>query len=70
MTRTGSRESDGLDGLVPLQRLCQVLALTGDRDRALELLAIIIDVPGGLVRWEMYLDPRRDFSVMTNDSTI
>ncbi len=32
-----------------------------ERDRALELLAEIIGVPGGLTRWEMYLDPRWDF---------
>lgn len=60
-TRTVSRESDSLDGLLPLQRLCQVLALAGDRARALELMAEMIDVPGGFVRWELYLDPRWDF---------
>lgn len=37
------------------------LALSGERDRALELLAEIVGVPGGLTRWEMYLDPRWDF---------
>ena len=59
--RIVSRESDRLDGLGPSQWLCQVLALTGDRDRALEMLAELIDVPGGFVRWELYLDPRWDF---------
>ncbi|MCH7536931.1 MAG: hypothetical protein IID57_03675 [Proteobacteria bacterium] len=37
------------------------LALSGERDRALELLAEIVGVQGGLTRWEMYLDPRWDF---------
>lgn len=60
-TRIESRESDSLSGVVPLQYLCQVLALSGERDRALELLAEIVGVPGGLTRWEMYLDPRWDF---------
>lgn len=59
--RIESRESDSLSGVVPLQYLCQVLALSGERDRALELLAEIVGVPGGLTRWEMYLDPRWDF---------
>ncbi len=60
-TRIQSRESDSFSGVVPLQYLCQVLALSGERDRALELLAEIVGVPGGLTRWEMYLDPRWDF---------
>lgn len=60
-TRIVSKETDSMDGLLPLQRLCRVLALTGERDRALELLADIIGVPGGFVRWELYLDPRWDF---------
>lgn len=59
--RIASQDSDSLSGMGPLQSLCQVLALSGERDRALELLATIIDVPGGFVRWEMYLDPRWDF---------
>ena len=38
-----------------------VTALTGERDRALELMAQLIDMPAGFIRWEMYLDPRWDF---------
>jgi len=60
-TRIQSRESDSFSGVIPLQYLCAVLALSGERDRAVELLAEIVGVPGGLTRWEMYLDPRWDF---------
>ena len=41
--------------------LSKVLALSGERDRALGLLAEIIGRPGVPTRWEMYLDPRWDF---------
>lgn len=60
-TRTVSKEHDSMEGMVPLQRLCLVLALNGDHDRAIELLTELIDTPGGFVRWPMYLDPRWDF---------
>ena len=34
-----------------------VTALTGKRDRALESMAQLIDMPAGFIRWELYLDP-------------
>ena len=60
-TRILTLESDRLEGTIPLAVLCKVLALTGERDRALEIMAQLIDQPGGFVRWELYLDPRWDF---------
>ncbi len=45
----------------PPKVLCKVLALTGERDRALEMMAQLIDEPAGFARWELYLDPRWDF---------
>lgn len=60
-TRTISTNDDSMEGMVPLKRMCQVLAVIGERDRAIDLLGSLIEVPGGFVRWEMYLDPRWDF---------
>ena len=60
-TRLYTYASDKYEGTYPLMVLCKVLALTGERDRALEILAQLIDQPGGFVRWAMYLDPRWDF---------
>ncbi len=60
-TRTISPDDDSIEGIVPLKRLCQVLAINDERDRAIDLLDQLIDVPGGFVRWELYLDPRWDF---------
>ncbi|MCH6549757.1 MAG: hypothetical protein IH812_08020 [Proteobacteria bacterium] len=60
-TRILRLENDKVAGPWPLKVLCQVLALTGERDRALELMAQLIDMPAGFIRWEMYLDPRWDF---------
>ena len=60
-TRTLSVQNDKVDGPWHLIVLCQVLALTGERDRALEIMAQQIDKPGGSTRWELYLDPRWDF---------
>ncbi|MCH8059315.1 MAG: hypothetical protein IIA11_02540 [Proteobacteria bacterium] len=60
-TRILSLENDKLEGQWPLKVLCKVLALSGERDRALEMMAQLIDEPNGFVRWEMYLDPRWDF---------
>jgi tetratricopeptide (TPR) repeat protein len=60
-TRIHTLESDRLEGTWPLKSLCKVLALTGERDRALEMMAQLIDKPAGFVRWELYLDPRWDF---------
>ena len=60
-TRILALENDKVEGTWPLRGLCRVLALTGERDRALELLAQLIDMPAGFIRWELYLDPRWDF---------
>jgi TolB-like protein len=60
-TRMVSLQSDKVDGPWHLQVLCQVLALSGERDRALEIMAQQIDKPNGFIRWELYLDPRWDF---------
>ena len=60
-TRILRLENDKVEGPWPLKVLCQVLALSGERDRALELMAQLIDMPAGFIRWEMYLDPRWDF---------
>jgi TolB-like protein/Tfp pilus assembly protein PilF len=56
-----SLENDKVEGTYPLRTLAWVLARSGERDRALELIAKLIDLPAGFVRWEMYLDPRWDF---------
>ena len=60
-TRMVSLQDDKVEGPSHVQTLCQVLALTGERDRALEIMAQLIDQPNGFVRWAMYLDPRWDF---------
>ena len=60
-TRILSLESDKLDGSWQLRYLCSILALAGERDRALEIMSQLIDKPGGFIRWELYLDPRWDF---------
>ena len=60
-TRLVSLQSDSVDGPWHLSVLCKVLALSGERDRALELMAQLIDQPSGFIRWELYLDPRWDF---------
>ncbi len=60
-TRLVSRQSDEVDGPWHLQVLCWVLALSGERDRALEIMAQQIDKPAGFIRWQLYLDPRWDF---------
>ncbi len=60
-TRMVSLQSDEVDGPWHLQVLCWVLALSGERDRALEIMAQQIDKPAGFIRWQLYLDPRWDF---------
>ena len=54
-------QNDKVEGPLHLQTLCQVLALTGERDRALDILARMIDKPAGFNRWALTLDPRWDF---------
>jgi tetratricopeptide (TPR) repeat protein len=60
-TQLISLQGDKLDGQWHLGVLCQILALSGERDRSLEILVQMIDKPAGFFRWEMYLDPRWDF---------
>jgi len=60
-TRILSLDDDKFEGMYPLTVLCRVLAISGERDRALDLLAQLIDQPSGFVRWALYLDPRWDF---------
>ncbi|MGV6853217.1 MAG: tetratricopeptide repeat protein [bacterium] len=61
-----------LDQLFPLERdvvdgayfhivACYVLALSGEEDRALDKIEKLLNTPGGLKRWNLYLDPRWDF---------
>jgi len=52
---------DHISGIYVATVLVKVLAMSGERDRALELLAKIIDRPAMVSRWELYLDPRWDF---------
>ena len=52
---------DEAEGTYPLMTLCYVLAVSGERERALVMLSELIDQPAGFVRWEMQLDPRWDF---------
>mgnify|MGYP006919349892 CR=1 FL=1 len=54
-------QRDNLDGTYIVKVLAEVLALSGEKGRALELIAQIIDKPAGFRRWDLYLDPRRDF---------
>jgi hypothetical protein len=54
-------ESDDIDGNLQLQILSWVLAMSGERDRALQVLSDIIGQPAGPSYWGMYLDPRWDF---------
>jgi len=56
-----SLDGDKLDGSWQLRYLCEILALAGERDRALEIMSKMIGKPAGFVRWELYLDPRWDF---------
>jgi len=59
--RLHSYDDDKVEGLVPLQNLCFVLARAGKRDEALALVPQLLDQPNGLSRWHVYLDPRWDF---------
>ncbi|NQV85893.1 MAG: hypothetical protein HQ492_02325 [Woeseiaceae bacterium] len=54
-------QRDNLDGTYIVKVLAEVLALSGEKGRALELIAQIIDKPAGFRRWDLYLDPRWDF---------
>ena len=54
-------ENDSFDGNYVNAVSAEVLALVGERDRALDLIAQLIDRPAGFKRWELYLDPRWDF---------
>ena len=60
-TRIVSLQNDKLSAPWHLETLCEVLALTGKRDRALEIMVQLIDMPGASSRWVLYLDPRWDF---------
>jgi len=54
-------ESDKIEGSYPLENLCFVLALAGQRDVALAMLPMLLEMPNGFYKWELYLDPRWDF---------
>ena len=54
-------EADHITGVYIATSLSKVLARSGERDRALELLTKLIDRPAMVTRWELYLDPRWDF---------
>lgn len=54
-------ESDDIDGNLQLQILSWVLAMSGERDQALQILSDIIGQPAGPAPWGLYLDPRWDF---------
>lgn len=60
--RTFNISMDKYEGPNILARQAIVLALTGERQRALELLHMLLnEVPSNQNRWELYLDPRWDF---------
>jgi len=54
-------EKDVLDASPIHMAACYAIALTGDYDRALEMIALLLKTPGGFKRWYLYLDPHWDF---------
>lgn len=54
-------EKDHLFGAFITKDYALILALSGNRDAALQQLAASVDLPSGLPRWGLYLDPRWDF---------
>jgi len=54
-------EKDHLFGSIITRNHTLILAMAGQREEALERLAVNIDAPEGYARWELYLDPAWDF---------
>jgi tetratricopeptide (TPR) repeat protein len=54
-------EKDWMFGQSMYRNGCWILAMAGQRDRALECIAEHLDQPVGYTRWELYLDPAWDF---------
>jgi len=54
-------EKDHLYGSILERNHTLILAMAGQREEALERLAVNIDAPEGYARWELYLDPVWDF---------
>ncbi len=54
-------QEDWMFGQNMYRNECWVLAMAGQRDRALECIAEHLDQPVGYTRWELYLDPAWDF---------
>ena len=59
--KPASLERDHVSGASFQRAHTFVLALTGQRDEALERIAANIDAPEGFSRWELYLEPEWDF---------
>ncbi len=55
------QEEDWMFGTVTHWTECWVLAMAGQRDRALAEIARHLDQPTGFTRWQLYLDPAWDF---------
>lgn len=56
-----SPSSDALAGPGTLMRLAEVLAVTGDRDRAFEVMSRLVKMPFGLTYGDLKLNPMWDF---------
>jgi TolB-like protein/Tfp pilus assembly protein PilF len=54
-------ERDAMAGPAIFQNQVLVLAMAGERDQALDMIAARLDQPGGFSRWTLYLDPAWDF---------
>ena len=54
-------EKDHIFGAIIENNHNLILAMAGERDKALKRLADSVDKVGGLTRWQLYLDPAWDF---------
>jgi tetratricopeptide (TPR) repeat protein len=52
---------DRMDGTSISAQHVQILGMTGHRDEALAEIERLLDLPNGLVRWNLYLDPMWDY---------
>ncbi len=52
---------DSLNGAFSSSNHALILGLTGRREEALVEIERLLDIPAGLNRWSLYLDPRWDF---------
>jgi tetratricopeptide (TPR) repeat protein len=52
---------DSVNGPIIESFRAQVIAMAGQRDEALAELERLLEIPGGPIRWQLYLDPAWDF---------